>query len=70
MLGQMPSRFDGTSTTADDDAVESRGRDSRGLSGDSPLLPGKVPEGRLLSCILKELLSQNKAAQSVIIAPR
>ncbi len=32
------------------------------LSGDSVLFPGKVPEGCLLSCILKELYSQNKAA--------
>lgn len=70
VLRQMPPRFDGTSTTTDDDAMKSRRRDNRSLSGDLLPLPAKVPEGRLLSCILKELLSQNKAAQSVIIAPR
>lgn len=45
-------------------------RNSMSWSGDSVLLPGRVPEGRLLSCILKEMFSQNKPAQSVIKAPR
>lgn len=70
LLRQMPLRFDGTSTTTDDDMMKSSGRNHRSLSGDSALLPRKVPEGRLLSCILKELFSQNKAAQSVIKAPK
>lgn len=43
---------------------------NRSLSGDLVLLAGKVPEGCLLSCILKELFSQNKAAQSVIKTTR
>lgn len=59
---------DGTLTTADDDTMKSR--NNRSLSGDSVPLPGRVPEGCLLSCILKEIFSQNKPAQSVIKAPR
>lgn len=46
------------------------GGNNRGLLGDLVPLLGKGPEGPLLSCILKELFSQNKAAQSVIRAPR
>lgn len=70
LLRQMPLRFDGTSTAADDDTMKSSSINNKSLSGDSVLLPGKVLEGRLLSCILKELFSQNKAAQSVIKAHR
>ena len=67
---QMPLHCDGTSTSADDDTMKSSSRNNGSLSGDSGLLPWKVPEGCLLSCILKELFSQNKTAQSVIKAPR
>lgn len=42
--------------------AEAKKKNNRRLSGDSVPFPGKVPEGRLLSCILKELFSQNKAA--------
>lgn len=69
LFRQVPLHFDGTSTTADDDTMRNS-RNKRSLLGDSVLLPRKVPKGRLLSCILKELFSQNKSAQSVIKAPR
>lgn len=39
-------------------------------SGEAALSPGRVPEGCLLSCILKEIFSQNKLTQPVIKAPR
>lgn len=70
LLRRMPLRFYGASMAADDDTMKSSGRNNSSLSGDLVPLPRKDPEGRLLSCILKALFSQNKAAQSVIKTPK